>query len=211
MAAAFLFCSAPAHAAAEIDVEQGLQECSEIAGRVERLICYDDLAQQLGFLAAEKVDREENILGKYGFWEVTKKKNATGEEIYYLKNDAAEEVTLQSGLKRIPTFIITCKHGRTDAYLDWKSRLNDSYLSIYSKLPVNYQFDSGERRQSGWELSTDRQAAFVPDAVEFIKEMRHHEQMFLFFTPMHESTQTVVHDITGLDNVLQILVDKCYN
>lgn len=211
-AIAFTLLAAPcARAEEKIDVLEEIQKCAQIVGRIERLICFDEASKRMGFLTEEQAAREEKILEKYGFWEVTKRKTATGEEIIYLKNNAAEEVKLQSGMRRLPTFVIMCKHGRTDTYLDWKSRLSPYYLGGFSKMTVVYQIDSGERRQATWDLSTDRQAAFVPEPMEFIKELRKHEKLILQITPMQELAQTIVFDISGLDKVLEILVSSCYN
>lgn len=204
--------SLPARAEEEkVDPREEMPKCAEIVGRIERLICFDDLAKRMGFITEEQAAREEKILEKYGFWEVTKRKTATGEEVIYLKNNAAEEVKLQSGMRRLPTLVLMCKHGRTEAYVDWKSRLSPYYLGGFSKIGLVYQLDAGERHQASWDLSTDRQAAFAPEPTEFIKEMRKHEKLIMQMTPHNEIAQTLVFDISGLEKVLEILVKACYN
>jgi len=204
------FPSFRAIAAEEFDPET-FRKCAETVNRIARLMCYDEVANAIGLMNEEKQEREEKILKKYGFWEVTKRKTASGEEVIYLKNNAAEEAKLTSGVARVATFVIMCKHGRTDAYIDWKSQLVPHSFGGVSTIGVVYQIDSGERKSQNWELSTDRQAAFSPDAVSFIKELRKKDKLIMQITPMYEATQTLVHEIAGLEEVLNLLVDSCYN
>ncbi len=205
------FCAFAADTEEKFDLKNEVRKCAEIVGRIERLICFDEASKKAGFMTVEQAAREEKIVEKYGFWEVTRRKTTTGEEVMYLKNNAAEDVKLQSGMKRLPTFVIMCKHGRTDAYLDWKSRLSPYYLGGFSKIQVVFQLDAGERRLTTWELSTDRQAAFIPEPMDFIKDLRKHEKLILQITPMHELAQTILFDVSGLEKVLDILVENCYN
>lgn len=201
----------PAQTSAKVkDVNKAIKQCSEIIGRVNRLICYDDLAKEQGHIPPDKVNREKTVLETYGFWEVTKKRNAAGEDIIYLKNDAVEYVVSQLGIKRKPTFVIKCKHGKTEAYIDWKSKIMPRNYSGYTKMSVFYKIDSAAFRQVSWELSTDKQAIFVPNPVEFVKEMHKKDKIVFEITPPHDVAQTIVHDISGLSEVLKILVDKCY-
>ncbi len=196
----------------DINVDKRLKQCSEIMGRVNRLLCYDELAKALGYVTPSQKDREETVLENYGFWEVVKKRNAAGEEIIYLKNDAVEDVISQSGLKRRPTFVIKCKHGKTEAYLDWKTRLLPrNYGGASRALSVMSQLGSEERVEIFWELSTDRNALFAPEPVELIKKMREHDKMVFQVTPPYDNVQIVVHDISGINKVLKILVDECYD
>lgn len=210
------------HASAEItdyeeglkkinELDEGMQQCAETLARIERLICYDELAQKMGYTLPEKAEREEDILETFGFWEVTKRRTAAGEYITYLKNDTVEDVISQSGIRRKPTLVIKCKHGHTDVYLDWKSRLLPQYTGGTLKQPLMYQMDASEQINSNWELSTDRQAIFAPDPIEFVKALKKHDRLIFYITPQHDIAQTLVHDITGLNSALEVLVRECYN
>lgn len=206
LACAFL--SAPARAATE--TEDKIASCAGIINRINRLVCYDELATSLGFVPPDQVNREAQILETYGFWEVTKRRNAAGENIIYLKNDSVEDVTSRTGIHRTPTLVVKCKSGQTDVYLDWKTRLIPRHSSWASSMSLQMQLDAEPKQTVNWELSTDRHALFVPDPVEFIKSMRQHERLVLHISPPHDSAQTIVHDISGLNMVLELLVQNCY-
>lgn len=193
------------------DLKDGMADCTTTKDRIERLTCYDKIAGRLGFITPDKAEREEELLEKIGFWEITKRRTAAGESVMYLKNDAAEEIISKSGISRRPTFVIKCKHGQTDVYLDWKSRVVPEYAAAIKKMAVTYQLDASEPVLAYWELSTDAQALFVPTPVDFIRSARSHYKLILNLSPPHDSAQTVVHDISGLDKVLPVLVKECYN
>ena len=197
--------------AASYEVGQEIRICAETVNRVDRLLCYDDVAKSLGFIAPDRAEREEIILEKVGFWEAAQKRNAAGELIIYLRNNSIEPVVSMSGTTRYPQLIITCKHGQTEVYIDWKKRITFTRHTHVMMYPIVYQFDALERIGDTWELSTDRQALFAPDAVNFVKQLRQHNKFIYEMTPYGDSVHVVVHDISGLNTVLKILVEKCYN
>ncbi len=212
----FALAGTPAYAAPDqvsvTSIDNEIQQCSQIKGRIKRLTCYDEIAKKLGYKSPDAQSREAEILDNYGFWEVTKRRNAAGEEIIYLRNDSVEAITSKSGMKRHPTLTITCKHGTTNIYLDWKVGLQSrARVDGFSRHDLSYQFGADARRVVTWDLSTDRQALFAPNPVAFIKEMRDHDRIIFYLTPHYDIAQTIVHDISGLNTVLQILVDECYN
>ena len=192
------------------DLEDEIKTCSETAGRISRLICYDNLSQHLGFIPPEEADREEIILATYGFWEATKKRNQAGEEIYYLKNDSVEDIMSRSGMKRKATLIVQCKYGVTDLYLDWKSRLLPLGQNNKNSMVVTYQFDGKRRKAAEWELSTDRNALFVPEPIPFLRNLQHFRRFVVTVTPHNEPTQIIVHEIDGLEDALGLIVRECY-
>lgn len=192
------------------DLQDAIKACSETAGRIARLICHDQLSQELGFVPPEEADREEIILATYGFWEATKKRNQAGEEIFYLKNDSVEDIISRSGLKRKATLIVQCKYGVTDLYLDWKSRLLPLGQTNKNTVVVTYQFDGKRRKAAEWELSTDRNALFVPEPIPFLRNLQHYSRFVITVTPHNEPTQIIVHEINGLEDALGLIVRECY-
>ncbi len=199
-----------------VTLERQIEICSMTTSRVTRLICYDDLASRLGYVTPEIAQREEEILERYGFWEVTRRMSAAGEQIYYLKNDAAEYVVSRSGTRRKPTFMISCRNGETEAYLDWKDELLRTVFASRGarntpyRIEMIYQMGTEPRYRENWDMSTDLQAAFVPDAIEFIRDLRQHNRLVLNFTPTGESLQTIVHELSGMNDALRLLVELCY-
>lgn len=200
----------PAYSAEQLSINDVVKTCAAMKSRISRLTCYDELASRMGYVPEEQAAREGEILDKYGFWEVTKRRNAAGEEVIYLKNDATEDVISRSGAARRPTLVIKCKSGNTDVYLDWKTQITP-YRVGAKTFPIALQLGTDDKQVMDWELSTDGNALFTPDSVEFVKQMRKNDRLILQLTPPNDLAQTVVHDISGLNSVLGLLVAQCYN
>lgn len=197
--------------AKELRTEERLSLCAKTTDRVSRLICYDTLAKDMGYVPEDVAVQEEVVLQKIGFWEVTKKQSPVGEDIVYLRNNAIGQVTLRDGTMRRPTLIIQCKGGTTDVYLDWKTKLIVPHVVFGQTMGIAYQIDTQPEVQEMWELALDKRALFSPEPVEFVKKLRQREKIVFNITSMYDSTRTVVHDISQLDTVLPLLVDRCYN
>lgn len=194
----------------ETGIERDIQHCAQIKSRTERLICYDALALKIGIMPASKAEREQEIIEKYGFWTVTKRRSAAGETIIYLKNSTVEEVEGDAGLRRNPELVIMCRSGKTDVYIDWKSSLSRWESNFAGHMLVTIQFGNGREESVNWELSTDKRALFVPEPVEFVKKLRLNKQVILKLLPPQKVLQTLVYDLSETDAALETLVENCY-
>ncbi|MCB9989777.1 MAG: hypothetical protein H6867_00165 [Rhodospirillales bacterium] len=195
----------------EPTTEEKLQTCTRFKNRIERLFCYDSLAGSAGLLAPEKAEKEKEILEKYGFWEVIKRRSSAGDNIMYLKNHAIEEIVDTSGLRRRPELVIMCRSGKTDVYIDWKATLTEwQAADVLMVMPVTVQFDNGRESLMEWEISTDKRAVFSSQPVDFVKKLRTNQQAIFKLVPPNNTVQTLVYDLSGINVVLELLVEHCY-
>lgn len=195
-----------------VDIPSRIEECVNINDRVRRLVCYDNLAKELGLITEETAESTEELLHTAGFWEFIKKRGIAGDETFYLKNKTIEPIVSSAGIDRYPTLNLRCRLGTTNVFLDWGNQFD---VTINQRkvflLDFEYQFDSEPAKIAKWEISTDRRALFSPQPVDFVKEMRQHERLVIDIAPPQEVARTLVFDLRGINEVLKVLVKECYN
>lgn len=197
--------------AEEIDVREQIKSCAPIESMADRLICYDTIVQKLQILSSEDFLERESKLREDGFWEASKKRSPSGHDIVYLKNKTSTTALSSSGGRYNPVLTIICQHADTDVYIDWQRSIKVPPKQGVFSFSLQYQLDSGDRKDDNWELSTDRRALFSPDPVSLIKEMRQHKKLVLFIAVPGEPSETLVYDLSGINDMLGLLVKECYN
>lgn len=191
-------------------LHEQIRVCANMAGRVPRLLCYDGIANERGIKTAQQQIENTNVLNRFGFWEVSVRRDELMQETVILKIDSVNPVRDRYGGDRIPSFIIRCLNRETTAYLDWKSPVNR--VTQQRDIIVEHSFgtDSPTPVTGRWDLSLDSYAAFVPRPIEFVRELQNHTRMMLRVTPTGETVASVVFDTTGIDQALEVLVQRCY-
>jgi len=185
-------------------------ECAETEGRINRLGCFDNLSEELGFITPEVAQMETTILETYGFWEVTKKQSAAGEDLIFLKTESVKPVVSNSGLSRRVPLILKCSRGQTDVYIDWGAKIHPRSISV-SKMMLEYQMDMDTGLQEAWEISLDQRALFSPNPIAFIKQLQAKNSIVFNIIPEYEQPQTIIFETRGLNEALKILIRDCYN
>jgi hypothetical protein len=192
------------------DIARKIFECAETEGRVNRLGCFDDLSEELGFISPEVAQLEATVLEVYGFWEVTKKQSEAGEDLIFLKTESVKPVVSNSGLSRRVPLMLKCSRGQTDVYIDWGAKLYPRSISV-TKMMIEYQMDMDTGLQEAWEVSLDQRALFSPNPIAFIKQLQAKNSIVCNIIPEYEQPQTIVFETRGLNEALKILIRDCYN
>ena len=197
--------------AAKIDT--AIKNCAETEDRFFRLMCYDKISQDLGYMDSDKVAREGQVIKKIGFWEISKKTTGTGDNVIYLRLKSSLPAISPTGGRRYPRIILECSHARTQVYLDWDRKLiTGSYgTGGVITLGFKYQFDDDPSEEAKWEISTDKKALFATDPVDFVKRMRQHEKMIMQIASAGDPVASLIFDMRGINEALGILVKECYN
>lgn len=183
------------------DTRKSLAICAAVKSPLDRLGCFDKLANQLG-IAQPQIVPVATAAGK-GKWSVS----ATVSPIDDSKNvtlslEANESVGAR--YRRVtPTLILRCKEKKTDAYITW-----DAYLGL-EETSVLTRLDDRPASRSEWSLSTDNKATFAPQPKTFIKTLLGHSRLVSQVTPYSESPVLVTFDLAGLDVALKPLSDAC--
>ena len=192
------------------DHKRRIQNCSVDPSLAARIVCYDEIARDLGFKTAADIQGQEERMGDHGFWTIAKKVNEMGDEVITLKVDSVHPVTSRSGMRRTPTFNIRCASRKTDVFLDWKSPLADHKVFIKTQT-ILYRIDSEKQLSEEWDLSQDNHAAFSPGAIEFVKKLTNKGKLVMIVTAYSDHTSTLVFPLQGFGKALDVLVSRCYN
>lgn len=187
-----------------------LSRCANIPERVMRIQCYDELSTESGFMTRAKKEEQEKIIDKIGFWQVVVSEDKMGEQTMYLKLYANDIIRTGAATEKKPELVLRCYRKNTEVYLDWKSLLTENRAYIKS-IYVTSRFDSENAMQKDWQLSLDKNAAFAPDTINFVRQMKEHGVLTLELTPYNMSSTTLAFTLNNFDKALEILVKRCYN
>lgn len=187
-------CSAlAAPALGEADKELGA--CAAKKSDVERLACYDELAEARG--VAKTTERKAGP----GKWEVTIDTNPMDDSRTVILTLEADEGKNAYGQK--PVFFLRCKSERLVAYVNW-----GTYLGGGAR--VTHRIGKRKPQTDDWSLSTDKKASFYPGSKRLlIKALAEHDSLVVEITPYNENPITAVFDTTGLGDHLDELKQEC--
>jgi hypothetical protein len=186
---------------------ESIGSCTKSASRVLRLICYDNLAVSLGVMSPEQHKTESEILGTIGLWESAYVVNSVGKKMYYFKLLPEGSVAGRSSDLSKPELVIKCEAQQTQFYVDWKMDMSNP-LTMASTIYMGIKIDDSSSAQD-WSLSMDKMAAFMPTPVEFLRDLNGKSTLLLQFTTQ-QGVQNLKFDIKGLDQILQKVVENCY-
>jgi len=103
----------------------------------------------------------------------------------------------------LAALVLSCQKGETDAYIIWRL-----YLGTYD-LDLTWKAGTAPEVTETWSLSTDNEAVFAPDAIQFIKQLMIYDVLMVKTTPFNSEPLTLVFDTTGLDQEVDDLRKAC--
>ncbi len=157
------------------------------------------IAALLGSLSATANADIESI----GSWAAKSDTNKMTDETDYVAMNTSSDKYNKSGSSRETTLVLRCSNNKTEAYLSF----ND-YMG--SRDPViTMRLDGGKPTKKTWGGAEGGDAAFSPQAVQFIKELSKHKKAVFGFEPYGSTMQIVEFDITGIDKVTEKLASSC--
>lgn len=173
----------PAHA----EVDKGLAQCAAIDNAVTRLACFDVLAKDRG-AAPSTESTTSSASGKWRTY--TDIDPMTDKEVYtaILEADSG-----RSRLGRNISMVVRCADNKTDMYINWNDFLGSGSVS------TTYRIDKEPAKTSGWNLSTDKTAAFLPRPIATLKKLADSSSFVANVTPYNENPVTAVFNTAGAD------------
>jgi type VI secretion system protein VasI len=186
-------------------IENDLAKCAAISGDLERLQCFDDLAQAAGLDGPQPVAVHTGDTGK---WRVSQETNPIDDTHRVVLALVATEGKSRWGGDIV--FIARCRSNETEAYISWGDYLgNDG--DIYNEWKrVTVRVGGEKAREERWSLSTDSQATFAPTwAGNLLKQMASTTKFIAQVTPYNESPRTAIFDTTGMASALKPLAETC--
>lgn len=200
VAVVFLFLLFPnIPAMAKTDIEKDIARCAVMEGDLERLSCYDSIAESEGLAGPQS---EPSTVSGKGQWEVSIKTNPIDDSktvVLALRADSGK-----SKWGKPVSMIVRCKSNKTELYISW----ND-YLGNTAR--VLTRIGSKEAVRKEWHLSTNSQATFYPrETISFIREMMKADKLVAQVTPYNENPVTAVFDTAGLRKAIEPLRETCH-
>lgn len=182
---------------AAIDEKQ-VALCASMKGSVERLACYDAIADA-NDLAPKTVSTTTAGKGKWST--STSTDPLTDKSIYIAMLDAT------SGRGRYGDgidLVVRCSKGETDFYINWASFLGTDSTS------VTHRIGRAKAVKSSWLLSTDNKSTFFPGSpISALKAMISSDSFVANVTPYNENPVTATFDTTGAGEALKEIRTAC--
>lgn len=174
-----------------------LAKCGGTSNQIQRLACYDELANKYGQLPSITNTTSE---GK-GMWTTsTDTDPLTDKKVHRAKLKAQEgrgrfgdEITLH----------IRCKDGQTEGYINWATFLGSDGISVTSRI------DKMQAEKSSWSVSTDHKASFMPQTVPILKKFIGASNYVVNLTPYGENPITAIFDISGSEAAFKDIRQAC--
>jgi type VI secretion system protein VasI len=196
----------PAHAAPPSD----LIKCSAIKGGIERLACFDSLANAEQKTADQSATTTLGGTKESKNWIVSigQSKLDDSQEVW-LKTDATEPVRGRFGKTAIPQMILRCSENTTAAYIFFDGHFMSD---ISGNGKVTFRIDKDAPFYQNLSVSGNNKAlghwsgnASIP----FIKKLVGGNTLIVQATPHSESPVLVTFDISGLESQLEPLRKAC--
>ncbi len=182
--------------------------CSAQTNNIERLSCFDHIAQSMGLISLDKSNQLKKVLGTYGFWQVIESQDIYGRDNIYLKLDASSELRSTGGISTRPTLTLKCQSEKTEFYLDWKIALQSNKDG--KTINVRYSVDTLPEQKETWNLSDDKIAVYATDPAKMIREIRGRKRLVTILSALDQTPQSAAFELDGFDNALAILIKRCY-
>lgn len=195
------------------EIEVRVVACAAIESAVERLDCFDRLAESLDPMPVESADSEEDLLGGLGL-ETPTSTMIAGWEVVARDDpmDDSRTVTIakvaESGVNRMgdsPAMLVRCRSGRTELFIDW-----GDYLGNGSAV-VTFRVGEDDPEREPWTISTDSRASFMPGEVReyVLGKLLNAERFVARVTPYSESPVTAIFALDGFSTAITPVLEAC--
>ena len=175
-----------------------IAKCARIENDLDRLECYDNIANINNLISEQDISESIDGTGK---WSILNKINPLNDtEIVTLTLIANSG---ENYLGKKVRLTIRCKNSDIELYINWNNYLGSDASTVTSRV------GSKEAVKNRWTHSTDNQATFFPLPTKLIESMLGNEKFVAQVTPYNESPVTAVFDITGIDNAIKSIIEGC--
>lgn len=174
-------------------------ECSSKKGDLDKIECFDNLANKYNLNGVQTSKKEIQDSGKWNVSIDTNPIDDTKTVTLYLVADSGKS----SMLGQPVVLFIRCKSLETNVFINWRD-----YLGSEATVLTRIGKEKAETRN--WNLSTDSQATFFPrNEVDFLNKLLIVDSFVAQVTPYNESPVTAIFDVKGLSNAITPLRETC--
>ena len=115
----------------------------------------------------------------------------------------------QAWLEKVtPTLIIRCRENKTDVIFATGTNFHTEY-GEYNNASIRYRIDDKKAQSQYWGESTDGNAAFSPNPVSLLKNMKDAKSLKIEFIPFNSNPSTAEFDLEGLRPHLEEIANTC--
>lgn len=138
-----------------------------------------------------------------GSWVTKSETNKMTDQTDFVALNTSPDSYNKDGLTRETTLVLRCSNNKTDAYLSFHDFMGSDDPRITLRL------DGGQPTKKTWNGAEGGDAAFAPQAVQFIKELSKHKKAIFGFEPYGSTMQVVEFDLSGIDKVAEKISTAC--
>jgi type VI secretion system protein VasI len=179
-------------------------KCAAINNSIDRLSCFDELAKKLGPPVAIN-----SVPKTAGEWSTsTEKSKFDDSKSVFLTLNAKETITGWPGKIYKPSLVIRCKENQTQAYIIFGMSAAVEY-GLYNKSTLQFRIDKKKSFKLAASKSTDGEALFLPNAINFAKKIMNAEELLVRFVPFNSPPQETSFHVTGLNQAIKQLREAC--
>lgn len=121
--------------------------------------------------------------------------------------DAAESIRAWPSEVHTPTLVIRCRENQTNVYIVNGTSPNVEYGR--DGATVRLRLDSEPAFSRVWSKSTDGEALFSPNAIQFAKQLVNAKTLLYEFTPFNSSPQQTTFNLDGILEHLPKVATAC--
>lgn len=142
-----------------------------------------------------------------GQWQIKEDSSPMdGSKRIVISRDAEHDIAGWLQSKR-PSLIVRCQEGKTEAYIATGLAATVEYDT--DRHTVRLRFDDGKPTTQHWDESTDHEALFAPNAIQFARELVGSKTLTFQFTPFDASPAVARFNLEGLAPYLQKAASAC--
>jgi hypothetical protein len=142
-----------------------------------------------------------------GQWRIREDKSPMdGSKTVVISRDAENDIETWLASKR-PTLIVRCHERKTEAYVVTGTAASVEYGA--DTHTVRVRFDAAKPITQHWGASTDDNALFAPNGIEFAKKLVSSKSLVFEFTPFNASPAVAHFRLEGLGPYLQKAASAC--
>ncbi len=177
------------------EVSQRIDECKTKAEKVDQVSCFAGLAgiAPIAPIATASAWATRTTVDKLD-----------GSTTVVLSLESSDRVRSRYGQDEEGTIIVRCMKNRTELYIAWPG-----FLGISRSLEVKWRLDEQPVVTEWWSPSSDGKAAFVPNAVVFLKKIFSRNELIVSVKPYDQIASTLTFPVKGLEEAIKPLRETC--
>ncbi|MEM6467688.1 MAG: hypothetical protein AAF679_14475, partial [Pseudomonadota bacterium] len=163
-----MLCLIPSDDVSAKELRKMVASCAKVAGPVDRLSCYDEIASAAGPQKPQPTSFSHQGTGN---WRTEKTINPLDDSEAVVLSLVADSGQSRWG-KRI-FFVARCEANKTEAYIMWHDYIGDDSSSHYDKWKyVTTRVGDNPAVKQKWSISSSSKATFAPGwPVTLLKQM----------------------------------------